>query len=386
MTKTILSIWLSLLISFGANFSLALGSDELAAAPQLYSNDPKADNGAPLSGGTLAATAAESLQLTSAATATHGVLDAVRDLGLVPDDPAVDNGAILTAAIREGRVNGTVHFPGGAYYATSTASDCGKTGLAFSGQGLATWNVRGNFISSRGEPQREGNASVRWIYTGLPEQPAWRITGNGTRLVGINIWRGWEQAKPTWDGATAIEFDHPGRQNGQWSLDHLCICGFSVGMRFQGSNQCDSSDFGLIRIEDCERDIRLDNPQTTGLSFAHLTSVGAGESVFSGGGGGGVVVTLLELVGPKCVFDFTNTKSNNATYTVVALKADNAAAGWRLARHTGAGPLCLRVLSGEIGNKATPAADWIAVPARKGYKRLVEATLWPIGPTVVGGY
>ncbi len=317
-----------------------------------------------------------------------GMLDAVRDLGLVPDDPTVDNGAILTEAIRTGKVNGTVYFPGGAYYAKSTANDCSKTGIAFLGQGLATWDEhKGNYIhQSTKLPQRLGNASVRWVYEGPTDQPAWKITGNGTRIVGINVWRGWNRTTLEKAGTVGVEFNHAGAQNGQWVVDHLAVCGFDVGFLFAGGDQVDVSNFGLLVFISNKTDIKSVNKQSTCMNFSHIKSYGPGERVFEISAGGSWLVGQIDLTSKRTVFDFSRTASNSASYTVNFLKADNAAAGWRLVRHTGPGPVCLRVLSGEIGNNATPAADWIDVPALPPYKRLVEATLWPMGPTVVGGY
>ena len=297
------------------------------------------------------------------AVAARADLCAVRDLELVPDDPTVDNGAILTAAIRDGRVNDGIDFPGGAYYATSTVDDRSKEGLAFTGQGLTHWNVPGAYRHpTTGQPQRRGNASVRWIYRGPAEQPAWRISGYGTRIQGINIWRGSPgKAKllAQWGSdeapSTGIEFvKGGGPPAGKWSVDHVSFAGFGRAVHFADSTNVDSSDFGYLRFVHCRTCIDADNMQTTCLGFGHVAVYGRGETVFDVSAGGNFQVGILELIGPRLIWLFRRTGSNVSTFQVMHTKIDNNAAGWRLVEQTGPGPLWLRMPFGEIGNKATP--------------------------------
>lgn len=286
---------------------------------------------------------------------------AVKDIGLKPDDPQVDNAAILTAAIRDGKVNDTVHFPGGAYYASSEVNDQHKTGLAFEGQGIATWSsFPSEFSHGRtGKPQRGGMASVRWIYTG--DGVAWRISGNGSRIKGINFWHGWQPRsndaiRKQWGESIAILFEHAGAQNGQWNIDHLAICGFDQGLSFTSDSQCDESEFGQLWLESNRTHIHCDNEQSTGLKFRHLTSRGVGEFVFDVSMAGNFDVGTLYLNDPRTVWRFRRTGANTFFYSIQNFKADNNAAGWLFATMDKAGPVSLYA-RGLIGMKAKPAQD-----------------------------
>lgn len=294
-------------------------------------------------------------------------LCAVRDLGLIPNNPEVDNAAILTAAIRDNRVNDTVHFPGGAYYAKTEVNDQHKSGLNFEGQGIATWDAYpNNYIHpDTGKPHRLGDASVRWIYTG--NGAAWRISGDGTELKGINLWHGWQSNRETirggWGTSIGVLCDYANAQNGQWSFDRMAVCGFSEGFAITGRSQCDLTEFGQIWLESNRTHFYFDNGQTTGLLFRHLVSAGEGEVFFDIANAGNFHIVSLYLNDPRLVFRFQNTGSNTCTYTVDSFKADNNSAGWRLAQMERPGPLNLSV-TGHVSNKATPGEHPVVLRTR----------------------
>jgi hypothetical protein len=310
---------------------------------------------------------------------------AVKDLGLVPDDPTVDNAAILTQAVRENRVNDSVRFPGGAYYASTTVDLGVKAGLAFIGQGLVTWDLHpGNFTNPRtGAPQRLGNASVRWIYTG--DDIAWKVCGDGTRIIGINLWHGWKVAKDKvperWGKAKGFYFDTIGAQNGQWHLAHLSVCGFDEGMVLTGHSQVDLSHFGFLWMESNRTHFRCDSPQTTCLKFDFIQSIGVGETVFEIDTAGDFSIDVLSLIDPRTVFKFLKTGSNTCNYHVEMLKVDNNAAGWRLVEMLRPGPLNLTV-SGLVGKKALPGERPVVLrrsATMPDWYTRVRLDLWPPG-------
>jgi len=336
------------------------------------------------------------------ATCAYADLCAVRDLGLVPNDSSVDNGAILSAAIGAGKVNDTVHFPGGAYYATSTVYDAAKEGLCFTGQGITGWNVAaGDYINTKtGLPQRRGNASVRWIYTGPADQPAWRLQGYGHRIEGINLWRGYKgearghrpeasnsspisDLRPPTSSSVGIEFSRRkiGPPAGKHHVSDYTIAGFDIGVWFKKSgNHVDCMTFEHGRVESCGTSFKCDNPQSTTFEFRGLWILGnQGDTVFDFAGGGNVLVTTLALVGPRLVLKSAMT-SNTASFEIRNFKVDNNAANWRLVESRG--PLSLTV-RGHIGNAATPAADAISVRDYMGQPQHVDVRLrwggvfWP---------
>jgi hypothetical protein len=289
-------------------------------------------------------------------------LNAVSDLHCRPDDPAFDNGAVLTAAIRAGRVNDTVHFPGGAYYATTTVDDCGKEGLAFEGQGMTVWRAAGAY-----KPGGVGGASVRWVYNGPADKPAWRLAGTGVRMTGINIFRGWYTKSPTWDGSVAIQgtWIPDGPPSGKWHISDCCLAGFETAIHFELSNHVDNIIFDHVTAQGCRRVLDSENNQTSGVEFRHLVAVGPGEVVFDIASGGNFFCTSLQVLNKRLIWRFRGTGSNTCSYTVENLKVDNNAAGWRLVEMLKPGPLNLTV-RGHVGKKARPADEAIVLkrPAR----------------------
>jgi hypothetical protein len=318
-------------------------------------------------------------------------LSAVADLGCRPDDPSFDNGAVITAAIRDNRVNDTLHFPGGAYYHSTTIDIGAKEGLAFTGQGLAVWGVAEKYLDESGRPHRAGNASARFVYVGPPNQPAWRVNGVGTRMVGINIQRGARGQEIERAGTVGIEFvrEEVGPPTGKWSIDHCLVAGFDTGLYFKNSNNVDSAEFGYLRMESCRRAIFCDNGQTTTITFRHLQIHGQGETVFDLERGGNFLIGSLALVEPRLIFRLGRVGSNTCTYTIENLKVDNNAAGWRLVEMTRPGPLNLYV-RGHIGTRAATGPDPIKLLKPRANARFkppawyqnVELHLWPRGRLV----
>jgi len=176
--------------------------------------------------------------------------DAVADLGCRPNDPTFDNGAVISAATRDGRVNDTLHFPGGIYYHSTTIDSSDKDGLCFRGQGIAQWLVAGQ----HGSPARRGASPAIFVYTGPADQPAWRLRGFGTRLEGINIWRGFK-AKPDWDGSAGrsvgleITRTVPGSPSGKHSIGPVSLAGWDKAISFVAPNHADSTVFSYIHAE-----------------------------------------------------------------------------------------------------------------------------------------
>src|SRR5688572_27713028 len=96
-------------------------------------------------------------------------LDAVKDLGVRMDNWSFDNGAVLTQAIRAGKVNDAIDFPGGVVHHNTTIDLGHKVGLAFVGNGITHWIAEAGYDPAR---DNSGNAATRFVYTGPPDQPA----------------------------------------------------------------------------------------------------------------------------------------------------------------------------------------------------------------------
>jgi hypothetical protein len=329
---------------------------------------------------------------------TAGDLCAVRDLGCVPNDATVDNGAILTAAIRDGRVNDTVHFPGGVYYYSTTIDDNRLRGLSFVGQGLADW-------CDEGTARRYAKSATIFVYNGPTDRPdpvvAWRLRGLGHRIQGINIWPGFRPLKGTvWAGPVngtglAISRADIGPPSGKHSIDHLCVAGWDKGIFFTGPNHADTVDIGFVRAEMCRSAIACDNMQANGINIRMLAIngpadvAGRGEigNVFDFNRGGGLHVGTLVIKGPRLIFRLRKTDSNTCTYRIDNLKVDPGSTGWRLVEQMRSGPLNLYV-RGHIGvraivganpiilRKPVPTATWTQP---KDYQYL-DVELWGTNP------
>src|SRR5688572_7479252 len=146
------------------------------------------------------------------------------DLGLVPGVRDVDNGSILTAAIRDGKVTDTVHFPGGIYHATTAVDDCAREGLKFTGQGMTVWRPEGAYTVAN-----QGTSPVIWNYRGAAGD-AWIMRSVGCQLEGINFFRSFRKEPPAWDGSVGIRGICPteGIPAGKFTITNCTFNGFEI--------------------------------------------------------------------------------------------------------------------------------------------------------------
>jgi hypothetical protein len=274
-------------------------------------------------------------------------LDAVRDLGLVPNDPAIDNGPALNAALASTRE--TLRIPGGVYY-HSTPIRLEHDAVAIEAQGFQRWKRVGAL---------KNTAAAIFVYVGPGDQPAWSITGDGCRLMGINIWGGFYGERKPGVGLAVRDW-------GRHHSGHCGIAGFDVGIAFEGGNHADCSTFTNTTINSCLTSVRCRNRQSSGIVFTGLWIDGSGETVFDYELGGNLTVTGMVLNMPRLVLRAKGA-STSCTYIFDGFKADNDAAGWRLADTSGPMNLFVR---GHIGNKATPGdkplviRDYMSQPQR----------------------
>jgi hypothetical protein len=285
-------------------------------------------------------------------------IDAVRQLGLRPNDVSFDNGRIITDAIAAGRINDTLHFPGGIYY-HSTPILINRNSIAITGQGFARWNREGVFTVPPTHTLRNGSAVI-FIYTGPSDKPAWIISGDGCRIDGINIWRDFYPNKnttaPQRGGGTAIEF----RDWGRHVLTQVGVAGFDVGFHFATSNHNDCNLFESISFNSCRVSVLSREIQASSHDWRGVYINGDGEIVFDVAGGGDWFVRSLVLNEPRLILK-GSTGSNTPGFYFDNLKIDNNAAGWRLLELSKGGPLNLH-LRGVRGNQATPGERPIVIP------------------------
>jgi hypothetical protein len=324
---------------------------------------------------------------------SYADIDAVTQLGLKPNDPTFDNGRIISEAIAAGKIRDTVHFPGGIYYHT-TPIVLNKDSLAFRGQGMSRWRRAGAF---------ENTAAVIFIYLGPPDQPAWKISGDGISLRGLNIWRdfykkveggsgkdeGTQSARPP---SALRPPPSIGVEWSDWGKRDVTACSFAgwdIAWRFAPSNHNDCSVFTHIGFSGCRVCVRGEESQSSAIDWRGIYVHGQGETVLDLTMGGNYNFDTLAINEPRLILRLRQTSPNTCTYTINNLKIDNNAAGWRLLQMDKPGPLNLRV-RGNIGQRATMGEPPIAIrrPRTATFNppadyQVLDVELW--GPNPIGG-
>jgi hypothetical protein len=267
-----------------------------------------------------------------------------------------DNAEPLNELIRLTR--GPIMVEGGVYYHQTPIvikDDC----TAIYGAGLARWRRKG----SHKDP------AVVFVYNGPPDQPAWKISGDGVRLVGINIWGGFYD-----DGrkGVGVEWKDWGRRH----VEHCGFYGFDIDWKLADSNHNDcltGSNIafgGRVNIESHEN-------QAASMDLRGVWLDGDGDTFINvaggqNGGGGNWTFSTVFMGGKRTLLTGKGTV-NTCTYSFPNLKIDNNAKGWKLARWTG---LLNLEVNGHVGRLAEPAPDWFTAPSRP------RGVLWRSGKNI----
>jgi hypothetical protein len=335
-------------------------------------------------------------------------IDAVIQLGLRPNDPTFDNGRVITESFAAGKIRDTLHFKGGIYYHT-TPIVLSQDSLSLTGQGMSRWRRAGAF---------ENTAAVIFIYLGPAEHPAWKISGDGISLRGLNIWRDFyaegrgrkaEGGRTETEGSgpqpSALSTPPPNPQSPapsparsvgiewtDWGKRDVTACSFAgwdIAWRFAPSNHNDCSVFTHIGFSGCRVCVRGEERQSSAIDWRGIYVHGEGETVLDLSMGGNYNFDTLAINEPRLILRLRQTSPNTCTYTINNLKVDNNAAGWRLLQMDKPGPLNLRV-RGNIGQRATTGDHPIAIrrPKTATYNpptdyHVLNVELW--GPNPVGG-
>jgi hypothetical protein len=320
----------------------------------------------------------------------------VRQLGLRPNDATFDNGKLITEAVAAGRITDTLHFSGGIYYHT-TPIVLSRHSLAFTGQGIARWRRAGAF---------ENTAAAIFIYVGPAEQPAWKISGDGISLRGLNIWRdfyGQSGGRRPESGGQALESSGPqhsalsppqsiGVEWSDWGQRDVTACSFAgwdIAWRFAPSNHNDCMTVTHTEFNACRVCVRGEESQSTGIDWRGIYIHGAGETVLDLTRGGNYNFDTLVINEPRLILRLRDTSPNTCSYTINNLKIDNNAAGWRLLQMHKPTSLHLRV-RGNIGKRATMGPEPIVLrrPNPRAFQtpadyQHLDIELW--GPNPSGG-
>jgi hypothetical protein len=330
-------------------------------------------------------------------------IDAVKQLGLRPNDVSFDNGKVITDNVAAGRIKDTLHFPGGIYF-HSTPIVLARDSLALTGQGMSRWRRAGAF---------ENTSAVIFVYLGPADQPAWKISGDGITLRGINIWRDFYGAGSTGQGAgsraqgagnelllqpeSARRRGTPEPTSGtigiewtDWGRRDVSACtfaGWDIAWRFAPSNHNDCSTVTHVGFSGCRVCVRGEESQSTAIDWRGIYIHGAGEVVLDLSKGGNYNFDTVAINEPRLLLRLRETSSNTCTYSFTNLKVDNNAAGWRLVQMDKPGPLNLHV-RGHIGQRAKMGDAPISLrrPNTRVFKppadyQVLDIELWGPNPT-----
>jgi hypothetical protein len=217
----------------------------------------------------------------------------------------------------------------------------------------------------------ENTAAAIFIYLGPAEQPAWKISGDGISLRGLNIWRDFYKEGGREQGAGRIRQDAtrpipqsltpstPPRSIGvewsDWGQRDVTACSFAgwdTAWRFAPSNHNDCMTVTHVDFNGCRVCVRGEESQSSAIDWRGIYVHGAGETVLDLTKGGNYNFDTLAINEPRLILRLRETSPNTCSYTINNLKVDNNAAGWRLLHMHKPTPIHLRV-RGNIGQRAT---------------------------------
>ena len=297
----------------------------------------------------------------------HPCCVSIEDWGCKLNDPAFDNGPLLTAGfansgIKAGNSNLEIYFPGGAIWCQTPVETPKRTGIAIRGNGL-TYGL--SDVAYWGKSQR-GGAVSRLVYVGPADKPALTLNGNGTRMDGLVIQRGdypEPRTEPVRDGSVGLCIAggqaSTGVNTGHHWFPTLAIFGFDTAIDAPNApvgQHADNCHFGDVQIQNCNRAIHLQNPQANHWRFDFLQCSFTVETVLEIDGAppvgapGDISFGMLHLDSIALVFKINQRSSHNPGLTVDFLDVDNWCAGWRLIDAPTTGPLQLKVW-GNVGKQ-----------------------------------
>lgn len=265
--------------------------------------------------------------------------------GFKPNDPAFDNGELLTRLVRERRIDRPLFFPGGLYY-HSTPCDWGR-------------HIGGPVVFGAGQSQMLNAAAYRpgnsggfptiFVYTGDAQQAAHVFSGNHAAFYNVAFQCGDGLEPPATAGTGfQVTWRNAGIPSGKIDFHNCAFLGWGQGVFFTGPTHADNVAFsGLTRWHKCAVCLAGDNGQANGMTIqqAVVNSCGTFIDAYHFGG---VSAQYVKFNGIKLILHARKTNSNTCRFVIQDSKFDNYAAGWRLVEMDEFGPLSLK-LHGHLG-------------------------------------
>jgi hypothetical protein len=298
-----------------------------------------------------------------AASAAHAQINVVRDLGCKLDDWEFDNGPLLNAAFErvgttaQGGLNEEFYLPGGAIVFKTPLVLPKKTGFAMRGNGITLGMNEPAYTLANGL----GGPASRLVYIGPSDQPAITYRGAGMKLDGVVLQRGkypHPPAEAPRDGSVALRIEgNSGIPTGKLYAPQMAILGFDTAIHVTDKptpRHADQNQFGYLWVQNCGTTFRCDNAQSVGNQFGLLSVGHFCDTIFDIRRGGNLTVTTLLLNTKALVFRLHDPSLNSNDFTILSMKVDSGAKGWRLVEMLKPAPLRMYV-RGQMGRNATPA-------------------------------
>jgi hypothetical protein len=305
------------------------------------------------------------------------------DLGCVPNDPTFDNGPVLSAAVREGRVTEPIVCPAGSWHFLSPADLGNAEAIRFVGSGAGQW------LGSDAAYARRKSAACRFVGPRI-----FQLHGVGAEFDGINFHNGYYTTEPSWKAdydpnraeprSCAIEWGwvDTGPPSGKGWFSHCTFAGYEWALWLRKSNHCDVIGGDWVSVQHCASFLRCDEPQANEFDFQQVHVVGYSRVVFDMPAGGMVRVGTLGLMNRGLILRTGSATGgvNTCSFRFEHVKIDNNAHGWRLVECDGPIDLYAR---GLIGKQAEPGPKPIVLrgtpPRGQPAWQTLDVKLWHNG-------
>lgn len=252
------------------------------------------------------------------------------ELGCVPGDPDVDNGAIITEALRRqaiGELRGELVLPIGDYYLRTPIYTPAKAGGALRGSGGIAYMIP----DSHYQKHLLGGACTRLIWVGQPDEPMMVVRGLGFRLAAVNF-VGQPLSKPNDSSGpnAGVGIVIQGREqppSGKHYIEAISIVACDVAILASDKpddTHADQLEWNRLIVQACPIVYQCRCTQSVGHVITGLTLLGDVDVVFDFQEGGELSVRGLAM-NNGTLLRLGNANANVGSFTIRDVSVDNVA-------------------------------------------------------------
>jgi len=299
------------------------------------------------------------------------------DLGVRLNDPSVDNGPALNAALAKlgawtenepGWLDTSLYLPGGACWYRTPLSTAKRTSTRLRGNGLSLGISEPHHRSHK--PGAQCGPVSRLIYAGPADGRALTLRGYGDIFDGVVLQRGPFEVRV---GETKIDRGSVGIEvagdnappTGKHELRSLALYNFDRAVALvnaPASTHADESLIGNCLVENCRTFLYCENIQALHWHIQKLQISWGVETVFDYQRGGGLSVDSMALMSPATLLR-CYPENNTGGYKIGWLWVDNGARGWRVVEQLNDYPLKVRI-DGYLQSSAQPGPRAVVLGAK----------------------